>query len=210
MIRVLVADDHPIILSGIDAILRDTPYRIIGKVLDGLAVLNMVDSLRPDILILDERMPQMSGVEVLRRLREQERAVPTVMLTGDIGGQRLIEALSLGVQGIVLKESAQDQLLTCLDEVVRGGRWIEPSLLHEALDLKMRPDGGDRTILATLSPREKTIAELVSRGLRNREIALQLSLTEGTVKVYLHRIYERLGVASRTELALRMREVLPT
>ena len=210
MIRVLVADDHPIILSGIDAILRDTPYRIVGKVLDGLAVLNMVDSLRPDILILDERMPQMSGVEVLRRLREQERAVPTVMLTGDIGGQRLIEALSLGVQGIVLKESAQDQLLTCLDEVVRGGRWIEPSLLHEALDLKMRPDGGDRTILATLSPREKTIAELVSRGLRNREIALQLSLTEGTVKVYLHRIYERLGVASRTELALRMREVLPT
>ena len=210
MIRVLVADDHPIILSGIDAILRDTPYRIVGKALDGLAVLNMVDSLRPDILILDERMPQMSGVEVLRRLSEQERAVPTVMLTGDIGGQRLIEALSLGVQGIVLKESAQDQLLTCLDEVVRGGRWIEPSLLHEALDLKMRPDGGDRTILATLSPREKTIAELVSRGLRNREIAMQLSLTEGTVKVYLHRIYERLGVASRTELALRMREVLPT
>ena len=208
MIRVLVADDHPIILSGIDAILRDTPYRIVGKALDGLAVLNMVDSLRPDILILDERMPQMSGVEVLRRLREQEQAVPTVMLTGDIGGQRLIEALSLGVQGIVLKESAQDRLLTCLDEVVRGGRWIEPSLLHEALDLKMRP--GDRTLLATLSPREKTIAELVSRGLRNREIALQLSLTEGTVKVYLHRIYERLGVASRTELALRMREVLPT
>lgn len=210
MIRILVADDHPIILWGIDSILRDTAYRIVGKILNGPSVLEAVDELRPDILILDERMPGMSGVEVLRRLRERDKALPTVMLTGEIGGQRLLEALALGVQGIVLKESAQDRLLTCLDEVVRGGRWIEPTLLQQALDLKMREGEDQHTCLSALSPREKAIAELVSRGLRNREIAAQLNLTEGTVKVYLHRIYEKLGVASRIELTLRMREALAT
>jgi two-component system nitrate/nitrite response regulator NarP len=205
MIRVLVADDHPIILSGLEALFRDTGYEIVATANDGGQVMGMLDGAAPDVLVLDERMPGLSGVEVLRALREEGDDRPVVLLTADLSDRKLLDAVELGVEGIVLKESAQNQLVTCLDEVVKGGRWLEPSLVQQALDLKLRegPRGRD---YAALSRREEEIVDLVAQGMRNRDIAGQLGLTEGTVKVYLHRIYEKLGVTNRTELAILVRE----
>lgn len=205
MIRLLIADDHPIIISGLEALLRDTDYEIVATVADGEAALAQLDEANPDVLILDERMPRLSGVEVLRRLRDIGDTRPVVLLTADLGDRKLLDAVELGVEGIVLKESAQSLMITCLDQVVRGGRWLEPALVQHALDLKLQ-EGASGSGFASLSRREAAIVALVAQGLRNREIAGQLGLTEGTVKVYLHRIYEKLGVTNRTELAILARE----
>lgn len=205
MIRLLIADDHPVILSGLEAIFRGTNYEIVATAPDGATVLGLLESARPDILILDERMPPPSGVDLLRELRAVGDARPVVLLTADLEDKKLLEAIELGVEGIVLKESAQSRMISCLDEVARGGRWLEPALIQQALDLKLRESASPDRGFATLSRREAAIVDLVAQGLRNREIAAQLGLTEGTVKVYLHRIYEKLEVTNRTELAILTR-----
>lgn len=205
MIRLLVADDHPVILLGLESIFRDTDYAIVATTPDGSAVPELIESAQPDILILDERMPPPTGIELLRMLRAAGDRRPIVLLTADLEGKKLLEAVELGVEGIVLKESAQDRMIACLDEVARGGRWLEPALVQQALDMKLRESVPAHHGFAALSRRESAIVDLVAQGLRNREIAGQLGLTEGTVKVYLHRIYEKLEVTNRTELAILAR-----
>jgi two-component system nitrate/nitrite response regulator NarP len=205
MTRVLIADDHPIMLSGIEAILRDSEYRVVATASNGADALAALPEARPDIMILDVRMPERGGIDVLRTLRSRGDQRPVVLLTADLDDDQLLEAIGLGVSGILLKDGAQNLLLTCLGEVRRGGRWIEKSLLERALEIKMKPEASPDG-LGALSPREKAVAALVARGLRNRDVAAELGLSEGTVKVYLYRIYEKLGVSNRTELALYARD----
>jgi len=206
MTRVLIADDHPLMLSGIDAVLRGTDYEIVAKVRDGAAALDALATARPDILILDVRMPKRNGLEVLRDLRGRGDTRPVVLLTADIDDRALMEAIRLDVDGIIMKEGAESQILTCLDKVRGGERWIERSVVQRALDISMRNGAEPQTPLAALSARERRIARLVSEGLRNKEIGRDLGMSEGTVKIYLHRIYEKLGIQNRVELAMLCRD----
>ena len=205
MTRVLVADDHPLMLSGVEAVLRGTAYEVVAKVRDGSAVIDALATARPDILVLDLKMPERSGLDVLRTLRCRSDNRPVVLLTADIDDSSLMEALQLDVNGIIMKEGAENMILTCLDHVRSGERWIERSILQRALDITMRSGGEPKGALAPLAPRERAISRLVAEGLRNREIADELGLTEGTVKVCLHRIYEKLEISNRTELAMLVR-----
>lgn len=209
MTRILVADDHPFILSGLQAVLRDTEYQIVAAVRDGRAALDVLAEARPDILVLDVHMPERSGLEVLRTLRSRGDERPVVLLTASLDDDRLLEALRLGVRGIVLKEGAEQLLIRCLDAVAAGGRWIEHGLLQRAVDLQLEGGESPRTGITSLTVRERAVAALVAKGRRNREIGDELGITEGTVKVYLHGIYEKLGVTNRTELALLAREMDP-
>lgn len=199
MTRLLLADDHPFVMSGIEAVLRDKGFTIVDKVGNGAAALESLARTRPEILLLDVQMPERDGMHVLRTLRGRGDLRPIVLLTASLDDQRLVEAIELGVNGIVLKEGAQSQLVDCLNSVRVGGRWIDQGLLQRALDLKMQ---GTSDPLAPLSKRERTMVGLITQSLRNKEIAAELGMSEGTVKVYLHRIYEKLGVSSRTELAM--------
>jgi two-component system, NarL family, nitrate/nitrite response regulator NarL len=198
MTRLLIADDHPFIIAGLEAILGDSTFQIVAKAADGEAVLDAVAETNPDILVLDVAMPKRSGIDVLRSLRSRGDKRPVVLLTASLDDNVLLEALELGVNGIVLKEGAQNLLVECLTAVRQGKRWIQPGLLERARQAE--EGGGD--LLAALAPRERGIVALVAQGLRNREIGAELGMTEGTVKVYLHRIYEKLGVGNRTELAM--------
>lgn len=205
MTTILIADDHRIIVSGLEAILRDTDFEIVGTVEDGSAVEEALAALSPDILILDVRMPRRSGIDALRDLRAAGSSVPVALLTAEIGDAALIEAVRLGVDGVVLKEAAHCDLLPCLEALRDGRRWIAAELLERA-------DGGSEDCgtaddpLGILNRRERAIAGLIAQGMRNRDIAAELAMNEGTVKVYLYRIYKKLGLGSRTELALRMRD----
>ena len=135
MTRILIADDHPFILDGVQAFLAGSDYEVVGRVADGAAALRLLPSAKPDILVLDVEMPERDGLEVLRMLRARGDMRPVVLLTGSIGDRRLLEAVQLGADGILLKASAPEQLRTCLDTVSKGGRWIEQAVLQRALDL---------------------------------------------------------------------------
>lgn len=201
MTRVLLADDHFFILAGVEAVLRDSEFEVVAKVRDGAAVFSAIQATRPDILVLDVSMPERNGIDVLMTLRGRGDKRPVVLLTASLDDRMLLEAVKAGVNGIVLKEGAEEVLLNCLVKVRNGGRWIDETLLQKALDLSI---GGDssRGPLDSLTSRERRIAGLVAQGLRNKEIAAELGITEGTVKVYLHGIYGKLGVENRTELAV--------
>ena len=205
MTKILLVDDHPIILSGVAALLRGTDFEPVGQVADGGEVPAALERLQVDMILLDLNLPVQSGMQVLRSLRGAGDLRPIIFLTAEIDDAVMLEAWQLGLNGLVLKHAAPDRLITCLEEVRRGGRWIEQSMLqralNRALDSRRSEDG-----FASLSPREREIVDLVLTGSRNQEIAAGLGITPGTVKVHLHRIYEKLGVGSRADLVIYARD----
>lgn len=214
--RILLADDHPMIRTALEVLLRDTEFEIAGTAGTGDSTLRAIEELEPDILLLDLQMPGGSGMEVLRAVRAEgkppatargskKKSLKIVLLTAAIDDPSLMEAKSLNVQGIVLKNSDPAFLFECLDRVRRGLNWMDPELAERAKLLARSQSGGKR---APLTPRERDLINSVRQGLRNREIAEQLGVTEGTVKAYLHSIFEKLEVTSRTELAIRADEFL--
>ena len=210
-VRLFLADDHPMIRAALEALLRDTDYEIVGTAGSGDVTLREVERLRPDMLLLDLQMPGGTGMDVLRRIRTDKAfrtgktAMKVVLLTAGIDDSSLLETRSLEVQGIVLKNSDPAFLLDCLDAVRHGRAWIDPELAERSHQLARKAADRDR---APLAPRERQLIGFVRQGLRNRAIAEQLGVTEGTVKTYLHAIFEKLGVHSRTELAMRADEFL--
>ena len=201
MTRILVAEDDPLTLSGIGMLLDKTNFEVVATVNTGTAALDALPKARPDMLILDNSMPERTGLDVLRTLRHRGDNRPVVLLTGGINDQATKEAMQLGVDGIVIKSTAPRDLLTCLETVVQGRRWLDQEVMQRAMQLAMSPDS-PRDPLEALSARERAVASLAQRGLRNKEIADELGLTEGTVKVHLHKVFEKLGVRGRTELIL--------
>jgi len=200
MTSVLIADDHAFIRAGVEAVLRGSRFEIVEQCSDGEEALAAVARVDPDICIFDIRMPKFDGVAALLALRESGDRRPVVLLTADLRDAHLLSAVKAGVNGIVLKDGAEDSLLDCLEAVAAGRRAVSAELLQRALDLSLAE--AKPNPLDALAPRERAIVEQVGRGLRNREIGAALGMTEGTVKVYLHAIYQKLGVENRTELAV--------
>ena len=205
MSRILLADDHPMIRTALEVLLRDTSFDIVGMAGTGEEALAEVERLQPDILLLDLQMPGGGGMEVLRGLRSSGARPSVILLTAAIDDVSLMEAKALKVQGMVLKNSDPAYLLDCLDHVRHGRSWIDPELADRA---KRLAKGRKETGHAPLAPRELQLVHFVRSGLKNREIAERLGVTEGTVKAYLHAVFEKLGVKNRTELAMRAGEYL--
>jgi two-component system, NarL family, nitrate/nitrite response regulator NarL len=197
MTTLLIADDHPMIRSAVALLLEGSKFEIVAQVADAQAAIEAVERHRPDVVIADIAMPGGSGIELLRALRAKSSEPRVILLTAAIDDHGLADAISLAVDGIVMKNSDPAYLLDCLESVRQGRQWLDPELKARAAAM------AERGTPETLSPRERQLVGLVAKGLRNREIGEQLGVTEGTVKVYLHSIFEKLGVASRTELAMR-------
>jgi two-component system, NarL family, nitrate/nitrite response regulator NarL len=199
MTRVLIADDHPLMLSGIASLLGSTAYEVVAQVTDGSLVVPQIEATDPEIAILDISMPGARGIDIVRELRGRGDDLKLVLLTAQMEDDDLLEALRLNVDGIVHKNGGERMLVDCLDTVIAGGRWVQQDLLVRAGQLRQQRENDP---IHSLTAREREITDLVRQGLRNAAIAEELGLTEGTVKVYLNRIYEKLGIASRIELAL--------
>jgi DNA-binding NarL/FixJ family response regulator len=201
-IRIVVVDDHPIVLHGIRQLLeRQEDFTVVAACSDGRAAIDAVEQHQPDVLILDLRMPNQSGLDVLRALEGRHERCRRVLLTAAIRDQEVTEAVKLGVMGLVLKESSPEVLLECVRSVHEGKQCIERDTLTRALRSAIARDSAEKSP-DTLTPREVEIVRMVSQGLRNKAIAERLSISEGTVKVHLHNIYEKMGVDGRLELVL--------
>jgi len=198
MTTVLVADDHPFLRAGVQAVLEPTDFKVIAAVGSGQEALAALATHDPDVCIFDVTMPAPDGVETLKAMRQAGDRRPVVLLTAHIDDKRLVEAIAAGVNGVVSKDGAEDVLADSLQRVLAGEQVIPPELLARA----RAQEALAPSPFAVLTPRERTIVALAMRGTRNRDIAATLGITEGTVKVYLHALYQKLGVDNRTELAV--------
>jgi DNA-binding NarL/FixJ family response regulator len=199
--RVVVADDHPLLLTGLQRLLEDDKEcEVLACCSTGAEVIAAVEKHRPNILVLDLHLPDLNGLDVVRALPLLDPPLRVVLLTGHIDEDQLIEALRLGVRGVVLKDMTTKLLVQCLRRVHAGGQWLEKDSASRAMAKLVRREAGARTLASLLTPREIDVARLVATACSNKEVAEKLFISEGTVKIHVHNIYEKLKVSRRAEL----------
>jgi DNA-binding NarL/FixJ family response regulator len=194
--RLLIADDHKIVAEGLVRLLADR-YEIVDTVAQGGIVIDAVVRRRPDVLLLDLSMPDVSGIEVLRQLRRREVDVKVIVLTMHADASLAVEALRSGASGYVLKESSGDELVTALQVVLGGGTYLASALTKEVLTLMMSDADAGR---AELTARQLEVLRLIVRGQRAKEIAATLGLSTRSVEAIKYKIMQQLDVHSTAEL----------
>jgi DNA-binding NarL/FixJ family response regulator len=205
--RIIIADDHPIILDGLVHLFTTShDIEVVTRCSDGEEALSAVRRARPDVLVLDVRMPRRNGIEVLREVHRERIPTKVVLLTAEITDEEVLEAVRLGVGGIVLKEAAPRQLLQAVRLVAEGGEYIDETAIRRALDKMLRREAGVADATRVLTPRELELVKMVAVGLRNKQIAEKLGISEATVKIHLHSVYQKLGISGRLELSIYARD----
>ena len=199
-VRVTLADDHPVVLAGIKALLQATPdMDVVGVAASGTAALHLVRAQQPDVAVLDISLPDMTGVELARRLAADCPAVRLLALTVHEDRAYLQQMLAAGSHGYLLKRSAADELARAVRAVAAGGVYLDPTIAGLALagltapGTVGNPDPG-------LSPREEDVLRHTAQGLSNKEIAGRLELSPKTVETYKARATEKLGLRSRSDI----------
>jgi DNA-binding NarL/FixJ family response regulator len=211
-IRILLVDDQRLMREGLRILLELEPdLQVVGEAPDGQAALEAYEELRPDVVLMDVRMPGMDGVEATWRLRERWPAARVIILTTFDDDEYVFEGLRAGALGYLLKDVSGHDLAEAVRTVAGGGALIQPSVARKVLAQFARmappirpPDSG---LAEPLSDREREILRLLAQGLSNGEIAQRLSLAEGTVKNYVTTILQKLGTRDRTQAALRARKL---
>jgi DNA-binding NarL/FixJ family response regulator len=211
-IRLLIVDDQRLMREGLRTLLELEPdIRVAGEAGDGQQALDQYASLLPDVVLMDIRMPVMDGVEATRQLRQGFPHSRVIILTTFDDDAYVFDGLRAGALGYLLKDVSGDELAEAIRQVAAGGALIEPSVARKVLAEFARlpqPVGESGSAQShSLSERELEILKLLSQGASNRQIASQLFLAEGTVKNYVSTILDKLGVADRTQAALRAREL---
>ena len=204
MINIVLADDHPIVLAGLGQLIRgEAGMQVVATCVNGTEALQAVRTRRPDVLLLDIYMPKLDGFGVLRTLANERAGVRTIVLTAELDSAAVAAARLAGARGVVLKELSPQHVLDCIRRVHSGTEWVE------YLGRPHGPGSERQHDASELTPRERELAALVASGLRNREIAARLGISEGTAKLHLYNVYKKLGVSSRVELAIRMQGAQP-
>ena len=178
---------------------------IVAATPDGATALAMIRAHEPNLAVLDINMPQLTGLDVLEALEADGLSTRVVLLTGSVSDEQIATAVERGAWGLVLKENALGTLITCLGVVCSGQRWLPEELVAPAVRRAAERRKTDVPLERVLTAREYEIAGLVAQGLSNKHIARALAISEGTVKIHLHNMYEKLGCVNRTSLAILMR-----
>jgi two-component system nitrate/nitrite response regulator NarL len=206
-VRILIADDHPIFRDGLKRLLEsEGEFKVIGEACDGVEAVAMARQLIPEVMLLDLAMPRRQGLETLRELASDARAVRVILLTAAAEKEQIVEALQLGARGVVLKDSATQILLKSIRAVMNGEYWVGresvSNLVQYLRTLVTPPSAFPQRNKYRLTPRELEIIAAVVAGFANKEIAQYFKISEDTVKHHLSNIFDKIGVSSRLELAL--------
>jgi DNA-binding NarL/FixJ family response regulator len=199
---VLLADDHPLVLKGLgDAVATDPAFSVVGAASDGEQSLALARRHCPNLAVIDLAMPGLNGLEVARAIAMEGLPVRVILLTALISDAQIVNALAAGIWGILLKESALDELIDCLHAVAGGNKWFPEELVAQALARHAQTARRENAIQTLLTTREREVVALVCQGHSNNLIAEELGLSPGTVRIHLHNIYMKLDVKNRTQLA---------
>jgi len=210
MIRVLLADDHNLVRQGIRTLLQISKnFEIVGEATDGEEALALIARLLPQVVLLDVRMPKLTGIDVLRAARRRFPGVGIILLTTFDEDAVVLEAVRLGAQGFLLKDVSLEQLESAVRTVAAGGTLILPAVTERVLrGLEKEPTTFESAELPDpLTPREREVLRLIAAGFSNREIAEASGTAEGTVKNQASSILSKLGVRDRTRAVLKALEL---
>jgi DNA-binding NarL/FixJ family response regulator len=202
VIRVLIADDHPIVRSGIAALVRSAAdLELVGEAVDGLDAVELALALRPDVVLMDLRMPGLTGDEATARILGEAPEVRVVILTTYESDSSILPAIEAGAQGYLLKAAPEEEILAGIRSVAGGGMALAPSIAVRLVRAAAAPAP------PALSPRELEVLRLVAAGRSNPEIAAALFIGDATVKTHLQKVFGKLEVADRTRAVTRAMEL---
>jgi DNA-binding NarL/FixJ family response regulator len=204
MITVIVVDDHPVVRAGLLTVLAAAPdIEVLGEATTGAEALRIVAQERPDVVVLDVHLPDVSGLTVARELRQRESPTKVLVLSAHDDPETVWGLLRGGATGYVLKDEALETLAQAVRAAARGESWLSPTVARHVVDRAAgRPAPAPPPALDDLTPREREVLQLLAGGLDNAAIAEALVITQRTVQNYVSTIYGKLGVDSRTQAAL--------
>ena len=198
-LRLALADDHPVVLAGVKSLLQATPEMdVVGEAVTGLAALDMIRTTNPDVAVIDISMPDLTGIELAKRLNHDCPAVRLLALTVHEDQAYLQQMLLAGARGYLLKRSAADELVRAVRAVAAGGLFLDPAIASKAFGPLAEPSLS--TTPAGLSPREEDVLRHTAHGLSNKEIAARLEISTKTVETYKARAIEKLGLRTRSDI----------
>ena len=211
-IRVCLVDDQRLMRDGLRTLLElEHDLEVVGEAEEGEAALQLYQAARPDVVLMDVRMPGMDGVEATRQILLRWPDARVIILTTFDDDAYIFDGLRAGALGYLLKDVSGQELADAIRQVAQGGALIQPSVARKVLAefsrLPPSQPSSSTALLEPLTSREKEILGWITKGLTNKEIALRLNLTEGTVKNYISVIYQKLNVQDRTQAALKAREL---
>ncbi len=205
MIRVLIADDQAVVCEGLQAILSTVPdVQVVGVAYNGEEAVELAARLRPDVALMDLKMPLMNGVQATREIRSRLPGVKVLVLTTYDFDEWVFDAIRGGASGYLLKDTPREQLIAAIRGTAEGKTYVDPSVAGKLLQAvgQAHPPGPDPALAAQFSERELDVLRLLAVGLTNAEIARRLYLSEGTVRNYVSAIFAKLGVSERTQAAV--------
>jgi DNA-binding NarL/FixJ family response regulator len=198
---VIIADDHPVVLRGLAGLIETHPeFKVVARVEDGFAALDAVRGMQPDLTILDLNMPGLTGGKVIEAIAREGLPTRVVLLTAAASDADIFDAIQAGVAGVVIKDAAIDTLLTCLETVAAGGRWLPQEVVGRPLERESGRREDWQALSAGLTAREFEIVRLAIAGATTKEISFKIQITPGTTKVHMSNIFRKLRISSRSEL----------